>query len=119
MFSVGSQRGQGDRDEPVDGGLGGGTADGGKRVQAEARKLVRRHVIPEFAGLRAPGHQLGSCHGAAAGVGRPAYLDEETPQARCRGARGSRDGFVDLRDGMPADEFMLSRFMVSAAPPTR
>lgn len=29
------------------------------------------------------------------------------------GSSVSFEGFVDLRDGMPADEFMLSRFMVS------
>jgi hypothetical protein len=47
----GAQPGQSDRDEPPDRGLGRQAAGCCEGVEAVARKLVRRDIIPKLAGL--------------------------------------------------------------------
>ncbi len=54
----GAQPSQSDRDEPADRGLGRQAAGCCEGVEAVARKLVRRDIIPEVAGLCDLGQQV-------------------------------------------------------------
>src|SRR5688572_9336248 len=53
-----TQPSQGDRDEPADRGLRRQAAGRREGVEAVARELVRRDVVPETAGPCALGHQV-------------------------------------------------------------
>lgn len=58
LRAAGAQPSQSDRDEPADRGLGRQAAGCGKGVQAIARELIRRDIIPEVTGLGPFGEQI-------------------------------------------------------------
>src|SRR5215218_8170566 len=54
----GAQPSQSDRDEPADRGLRRQAVGCCEGVEAVARKLLRRHIVPDVAGLCASGQQV-------------------------------------------------------------